>query len=405
MGNQMAIALQSHPRGGGRPPMALLSGMVLPMKDGKFVPPSINVINKSANGTDSLVRKIGDFADFKRDLTELLVVAGFGGPFNCSLISVVKGTTHTKGLHVKTPAKFGVHVTAHYGSNDSNVLCHLGCPSDVRDPHKFFEYLRNGEMRLEDESEETTAARRKKLAELGVGLFAKYNQPAEKQQGRVLPDLTAATPPAPPPAPPAAAPAAPAAAAAPAQKPAAPRLRNDPDSIAAFMELLQESASPDGYIPRSTCLTVLVTVGLAQTNGSGIVLKSLITAGHLTESGDGERLRFRGKWLTAWQKKAPQPTKAAAPELSLDYGELSSLDALTDEAARLRTRRDEVQAILSRVAPNLEEAKARVTELQAQADEASAELAQIDERLADPELKEAGQKLVLLQRLLRKAAV
>ena len=86
-------------------------------------------------------------SDLHTQLINLLLKSGFGGTFTVVVMTKVKGTPHTRGLHVRSANAKGVVITWHQGSNDNNIQM-LVCVPSRYDPMHFFSLLKQTEQCL-----------------------------------------------------------------------------------------------------------------------------------------------------------------------------------------------------------------------------------------------------------------
>ena len=409
-------AAQVQTRSGGSTPAAVFMrgkspGMVMASHDGKRILPTF----KYTGGSEFLKKCIRDRKLFDRDMTELFAASGFGGEFHCSVHRPVKGNQHVRGLKLKSHAN-GVLIEANYGGTDDIVQMSVIPPVDCRDAMRFFELLRAGQKLLVEEDEDDALMRRASYGRAGDYNFRvemeKYAQ--QLRPAAPTPPQEAAPTPAPVPETPSAAPVvAPAIADATKNERGVPFYK-DITSLTLFMEELEKHANGDGYITRNNCLDLLRKEKFAQVQGLGSLLKGVIGSGHLTEDGNSEILRFGGMWLTAWLNKSgrinqdlSRPLGASGPgvETGPSLVELlSSIDTLTDEAARLRVRQGEITSALQGIEPNIARLKAELEGLESQAQTLTTELEDVTRELSNPKYAEAEQHLGMLQKLHMKKA-
>jgi len=94
-------------------------------------------------GNTDFIRRLKK-GGFEERLAVLLQKANYRGMFTYRGLEPVKGSSHTHGLKVKRPARFGVELTYHHGSNDNNILVIVLPPKGVL-PQEFFLSLQRAE--------------------------------------------------------------------------------------------------------------------------------------------------------------------------------------------------------------------------------------------------------------------
>lgn len=64
----------------------------------------------------------------RQELAQAIDFAGFAGDFTLAVLGKVKGTSHTKGLRIRSAQKDAVEITSQFGDNGSCVECKLIVP-------------------------------------------------------------------------------------------------------------------------------------------------------------------------------------------------------------------------------------------------------------------------------------
>lgn len=352
-------------------------------------------------------------------MVELFAISGFGGEFHCSVHRPVNGNPAVQGLKLK-PHKHGVLIEANYGKRDDILQFSVIAPQDPRDPSKFLEILKKGQEALANEEEDEALARRASYGRGGDSNFSAESESYRQKQrvaSAVVQPVASHPADVPAPAPTAPAPIQPAVASG--TIPRSTPFYKDMTLLALFMGELEKHATQDAVVTRTNCIAVLTKDFSVKDVSTGAVLRGIIGDGHLAEvAGKGELLRFGGMWLTAWQNKrgVTEPSTPPVQDGAISIGDLLSIDTLTDEAQRLRLRREELEATLGTLQPRAAQIKAELLELEPKVAKMKIELAGLDvettnsqreldgilTELSDPKYAKAQSDLALLQKLLGK---
>ncbi len=366
-------------------------------------------------GSHRLLDRLPNRREFLFDLTEVLVKAGFGGDFTVVVRTPVKGTSHTKGLTIKSPHKDGVLIHAHYGSNDSNIEILLVCPAFQRDPHKFSSFLKEAAVALTTEDEDAVRVRLRsyQAASNNDNRFNNFVHrltkmlPAPTQEARQAAPLPA--PSTPPPAP--AAEVAPPSAMAMALTEAAVARRvplyKDDDMLILFLGEVAPLRDGRGFVARNKCLDLLVEHGLSETkNGSGSVLKGLLNRGVFTTAAtSSDRLAISALWLDRLGLSTPasQTTQVQVPApaaASLNLGNLVALQKRGEEIRGLRARQKGLDARVGTAQTTVDEQRARLRTAEAELAKLEQERTFVETSLADPEVAQVESVLEGFRKLL-----
>jgi hypothetical protein len=345
-------------------------------------------------GKEQLFKEhVRDKKAFFRDMTDLFAVSGLGGEFTLSAQNMALGTSHTKGLTVKTLGRGGVIMTANYGNNSDNLQFLVVAPNG--DNNQLFRLLRAGVHKLSEDEGDDMLKRHADYGNAGLGIFQPdLKKFAELERRRTL----AATPkaaPQPVPAP----------VTIPPEQPSAERkpFYKDTTRLALFMEELEKHATPEGLITRYDCLEVLSTNFAAASNASGAMLKGIIGDGHLTADSEN-MLRFGGVWLTEWQGKCSKQavsTPPAAPAPAGDLlGNFLQLTVLDEEMKKMSERRVLVAQTVTDLGREVAETEEKLCGLRGLLTDASEEMKSIETKLAESKYADAAKQIDAIRKFL-----
>lgn len=386
---------------------AMLQQTQSQQRPGRVVSSARVAVDFKYNGNHKMEKRINKH-NFERELSAVLREAGYAGCFTVTIQSPAKGTTHTKGLRIKSTTRFGVEITWHEGSNDNCLQMCLSCPHQTT-PTEFHSKLKAAHAAVEAlesfESEPEVSVPAPQSATV-----------VTLRPPQVLPDVSqetaarveALTPPA----------------LAPMKLATHQRERfiDDETNVEIFMMEVIEHASPKGWVKTAVCSKALVRLGYS-VNGTGPVIKSLVNRGHLKRPERGDNNKIDDNYMIAphWFEKlrpghmpppeekeqAPdlKPTVAAAkpaqqtvqaasnPPVSTPADRLTQLAKLAKSAEGKRKRLGEVQGEMKAIEDLIVMQTTRLETLRS-------EEASICSALARPEYRDAEERFAQVNKLL-----
>lgn len=278
---------------------------------------------------------------FKDELTDLLRSAGYAGTFNLVLGQYVKGTSHTKGLRIKSPTVHGIELTWHEGSNDNCLSMILCVPR-----HENVEHFH---AKLKQALTSAPAAKDEDVAEEGMRMTTIESASKSSDPGGNEPDQTL---------------------------------------VELFVEEVVKQIDAFGSASRQVCLDVIEQFGVAKEMANA-TLSSLVQYGHLAANGD-DAFELGAPWRDKFKKTTvSEPVLQSTPSVTTSSvgGAMEAYRALEAKVAGAST----IRAKLARLRAKSDVLKREYEAVRAEFSSAKAEL----DALAEDE-----QKLALIRQML-----